>query len=135
MAHKHIVYMMLVDTAAQQGDEADLREFAPLLEELAVRDDHLPYLAVAHRAWGVAHRLAGEFSMAETRLKQALELFEDLDFPWQIGRAVFELGELALATKNKKAAGDYFSRALASFELMDAKPDIYRTQAALDSLG
>lgn len=134
MAHKHIVYMMLVDTAAQQGDEAALREFTPLLEELAVRDDHRPYLAIAHRAWGVAHRLAGEFAEAEERFKQALGLFEDLALHWQIGRTQFALGELALASSDKNAANEYFSLALASFEQMGAIPYISRTRAELETL-
>jgi tetratricopeptide (TPR) repeat protein len=134
MAHKHIVYMMLVDTAAREGDEAALREYAPLLEELALRDDHRPYLAVAHRAWGVAHRLAGEYSAAEERLKQALELFEELQSRWQIGRTLFVLGELALATSEKEAAGDYFSRAQEMFEEMGAGPDVARTTSVLETI-
>jgi hypothetical protein len=79
MAHEHIVYMMLVDSAARAGDEGAIRNFVPQLEELAVRDDHKPYLAMSHRAWGVAHRLAGEYSEAESRLEKALEIFEELE--------------------------------------------------------
>jgi tetratricopeptide (TPR) repeat protein len=134
MAHKHIVYMMLVDTAVRVGDEAAIREYAPLLEELAVRDDHRPYLAIAHRAWGVAHHLAGETSAAEERLKQALELFEELQSHWQIGRTLYDLGELALARSEKEAAKDYFSRALISFEQMNANPDISRTASMLETI-
>ena len=66
------------------------------LEKLASRDNHRLYLAIAHRALGVGHRLAGEHAAAETRLKQALELFTKLGARWQIGRTLFELGELNL---------------------------------------
>ena len=38
MAHMHIVYMMLVDTAAKARDAETIRKYAPLLEELAKRD-------------------------------------------------------------------------------------------------
>lgn len=51
MAHKHIVYMMLAESAAQLRDAEALTSYSSLLEELAVRDDHKPYLAVAHRSW------------------------------------------------------------------------------------
>ena len=134
MAHEHIVYMMLVDSAARAGDETGIRSYVSRLEELATRDDHRPYLAVAHRAWGIAHRMAGEYTEAEVHLKQALEMFEELGSYWQIGRTLFALGELALSKSEIEAAGDYFSRALVAFEGMNAEPDISRTNAMLESL-
>jgi tetratricopeptide (TPR) repeat protein len=132
---EHDLYAMLVDAAAQQGDAAGLEQYAPLAEELAVRYEHKLYQAIAHRAWGVAHRLAGRAVEAEERLKQALELFETLDTRWQIGRTLFELGELALRppTENEAARG-YFSRALSAFEEMGAVPDATRTREKLAAL-
>jgi tetratricopeptide (TPR) repeat protein len=124
---------MLVDAAAQQRDAAALGQSAPLLEELAARYDHKLYQAIAHRARGVAHRLAGQTADAEIRLKQALELFETLNTRWQIGRTLFELGELALSTKNESAR-EYFSRALTAFEGMGALPDAARTREKISAL-
>ena len=134
MAHEHIVYMMLVDSAARVNDETGIRRNVPQLEELATRDDHQPYLAVAHRAWGIAHRLAGEYTEAEARLNQALDLFNGLETRWQVGRTLYELGELALARSDSEAAGDFFSRAMDAFEEMGAVPDVTRTKAKLESL-
>ena len=134
MAHKHIVYMMLVDSAARVGDEGTIRKFVPKLEELAVRDDHKPYLAIAHRAWGVAHRLAGEYFDAESRLEKALEIFEDLELRWQVNRTLFEMGELAMAMTDGGAAQSYFSRAQEGFEEMGARPDLIRTQSKIETL-
>jgi tetratricopeptide (TPR) repeat protein len=134
MAHEHIVYMMLVDAAAQVGDEAAIKKYAPKLEELATRDKHQPYLGIAQRAWGVAHRLAGEFSEAEKRVEAALEIFENLGMKWQTGRTIFEMGELALAKSENDAARDYFVRAQEMFEEMGAGPDLARTAVALDRL-
>ena len=133
MAHKHIIYMMLADTAAQVGDEAAIREYAPLLEELANRDDHQPYLAIAHRVWGVAYRLAGEYAEAEARLDRALELFDELKFRWQYGRTLFELGQLAYAKAEADAAQDYFSQARVVFEEMGAIPDVTRTNEVIEA--
>ncbi len=64
---EHDIYAMWADAAAQQGDAAALQQYAPLAEELAVRYDHKLYQAIAHRAWGVAHRLAGSYIDAEVR--------------------------------------------------------------------
>ena len=102
---------MLADAAAEQRDAQALAQYAPLAEELAARYDHKLYRAIAHRAWGVAHRLAGHYDESEARLHQALELFQALNTRWQIGRTLFELGELASARTESTAAPEYFTRA------------------------
>jgi tetratricopeptide (TPR) repeat protein len=130
----HDLYAMLVDIAAQQRDEAALREYTPLLEETAVSLDHSLYLAIAHRAWGVAYFLEGEYAQAEARLDQALELFQKLETRWQIGRTLYELANLAKVRAEPALARDYYSRALVMFEDIGALPDIARTQDALEGL-
>jgi len=131
----HDLYAMLADAAAREGDLPALQRYAPLAEERAVRYDHLLYLAIAHRAFGVAHRLAGEPSEAQARLQQALELFAELGTGWQTGRTYFELGKLAQAQADAATAIRHFTNALAEFERQGAGPDVIRTQAALAELG
>src|SRR6187455_1267363 len=103
MAHDHEIYMILADTAVELRDADALRKYAPQLEKLASRDNHRYYLVIAYRSLGVEHRLAGENTAAETRLRQALGLFAKLGTRWQIGRTLFELGELNLANSHMKA--------------------------------
>jgi tetratricopeptide (TPR) repeat protein len=134
MAHQHIVYMMLTESAAQARDAGRLQLYAPKLEELATQDDHQPYLAVAHRAAGVAHNLAGEPVEAVARLNQAMEIFTKLETGWQIGRTYYEMGEVARSLSDVGRAKGYFIQALAAFEAMKAMPDIERTRAALGAL-
>jgi tetratricopeptide (TPR) repeat protein len=134
MAHDHEIYMTLADIAVEMRDADALRKYAPNLETLAERDNHKLYLAIAHRALGVAHRLSGENTAAENRLKQALELFTRLGTRWQIGRTLFELGELNLNRSNTKAR-EYYSQALGSFEEVHAMPNAERTREVLNSLG
>jgi hypothetical protein len=134
MAHDHEIYMTLADTAVELRDVDALRKYAPHLQKLASRDNHRLYLAIAHRALGVEHRLAGEHAPAETRLKEALGLFIKLGARWQIGRTLFELGELNLTRSNAKAR-EYYSQALGSFEEIQAAPNAERTRIALKSLG
>ena len=131
---EHDLYAMLADAAAQQRDAAALQQYAPLAEELASRYDHKLYQAIAHRAWGVAHRLTGHLAESEARLDQALELFQQLDTRWQIGRTLFELVELALSRNENTAAHEHFSRALAAFEKIGALPDATRTRERLAAL-
>lgn len=131
---EHDLYAMLADVAVQQRDESALQKYAPLAEEFASRYDHKLYLAIAHRAWGVSHRLAGQYAEARTRLQQALELFQQLDTRWQIGRTFFELGELDLARKDSMEAREQFSRALSAFETMSAFPDVARTRETIAEL-
>ena len=133
-AGTHDFYAMLADVAAQQHDLAALRQYAPQAEALAARYGHSLYLAIAHRAWGVAHRLDGSLGEAESRLQQALALFEGLGTRWQIGRTWYELGEVAQASGRTAQAREHFTRALESFETMQAAPDAERTRAALADL-
>jgi tetratricopeptide (TPR) repeat protein len=128
------LYFMLADMAVQQRDEAALRQYAPLAEETANRDGHRLFQAVAYRAWGVMKRLEGDYAEAETRLNQALELFEELETRWQIGRTLYELAELAMVRSRLAEARDYFSLALARFEEMGAIPDVERTRTTMESL-
>jgi tetratricopeptide (TPR) repeat protein len=130
----HDTYTTLVDAAAQQRDEAAIRQYAPRAEALANELGHCLYQATVHRAWGVAHRLAGEYAESAARLNRALEMFSELGTRWQIGRTLFELGELATARQQPTDARDYFSRALADFDAMRAAPDSARTRAALEAL-
>jgi hypothetical protein len=133
MAHDHEIYMILTDTAVELRDADALRKYAPHLEKLASRENHRLYLAIAHRALGVGHRLAGENAAAENKLKQALELFTKLGARWQIGRTLFELGELNV-TYSRTQAREYYSQALGSFEEIQATSYAQRTRATLNSL-
>lgn len=133
MAHDHEIYMTLADIAAELQDLGALRKYAPALEKLAERDNHQLYLAIAHRAFGVAHRLDDERSAAETRLSKALELFTQLGALWQVGRTFFELGTLHQAHSPAKAR-DYYLQALNSFEGIRAAPYAHRSHVALGSL-
>lgn len=126
--------MTLTDTAVELRDADALRKYVPHLERLAARDNHRLYLAIAHRARGVERRLAGEHMEAENSLKQALGLFAKLGARWQIGRTLFELGELNLTQSDTKAR-EYYSQALGSFEEIGAAPNAERTRIALTSLG
>jgi hypothetical protein len=132
MAHDHEIYMTLADTATELRDVDSLLKYAPQLEKLASRDNHRLYLAIAYRALGVGHRLAGENAASETRLKEALELFTKLGTRWQIGRTLFELGELNLVNSRMKAH-EYYSQALGYFEEIQAAPNVERTRVALNS--
>jgi len=135
MAHDHEIYMTLADTAVELRDADALHKYAPELEKLADRDHHKLYLAIAHRAIGVEHRLAGEHTEAENRLKKALELFTKLGVRWQIGRTLFELGELNLEQPQKKIkAQEYFAQALGAFEEIQAVPNAERIRKVLNSL-
>jgi hypothetical protein len=126
--------MTLADTAVELGDATALGNYAPELEKLASRDHHNLYLAIAHRALGVWHRLNSEQAAAERRLNQALELFTQLGAGWQIGRTLFELGEVYAASSATNAR-ECYSQALSHFEKVSATPYAERTQAALVSLG
>ena len=127
----HEVYNLLADTAARQRDETALQKYAPLAEEAAIRYDHKLNQAIAHRAWGVLCRLAGQYAESQFRFDRALEIFQQMDTRWQIGRTLFELGELASTQLETSNARHYFARALSVFEIVGALPDLARTREKL----
>ena len=134
MAHEHDLYMLLTEAGVQCRDLTALQRYAPALEDLAVRDGHRLYRAVAGRARGMAHRLAGEFTEAEACLNQAEKLFADYGARWQLGRTYFERGELGAANGDLELARRGYTQALAEFEAMQAMPDVERTREALRAL-
>ena len=131
MAHEHDVYMLLTETAVNQRDPAAIQQYAGRLEPLAARDEHPLYQAIAHRAWGVAQRLAGDLPAAQARLAQALEMFTTLGADWQAARTHLELAE---AASDPAAARAHYTEALAAFEALGARPDADRARAALQAL-
>jgi tetratricopeptide (TPR) repeat protein len=135
MAHDHDVAMLQAESAVQRRDQASLQRCAARLEELARRDDHRFYLAIAQRAWGVAHHLAGELEKAEASLNQALETFANMDARWQAGRTFYELGELAVSRDDRAGAQQNFEKALGIFEALAARPDAERARRALAKPG
>ena len=133
MAHDHEIYMTLADTAVELHDVEALRKYAPTLQKLARRENHKLYLAIALRALGVAQRLTGAYVEAENELREALGHFTKIGARWQIGRTLFELGELHLGRSNEKAR-EYYSQALGAFEEIQAVPNAERTRQVLNSL-
>lgn len=134
MAHQHSLYMGIVDTAAEARDLPTLRKYVPALEELARRDGHRFYLAIAQRAWGVASRLSGEREEAKANFSQALETFRAYGARWQIGRTLAEMGELAQAGGNAAAARDLYTQALAEYEALRATPGAARLRESIAGL-
>ena len=134
MAHEHIMYMMLADTAAQMGDGEAIERYLDHLEPLVLKDDHRPYTAVAQRVRGVFHRISGDFDLAETSFQGAMELFEEFDASWQLGRTYCELAKLEADRADEKAAYDNYLQALSRFERIQALPDMKRTRAAMESI-
>jgi tetratricopeptide (TPR) repeat protein len=78
------------------------------------------------------YRLAGQYDKAQQRFDQALEIFQQMDTRWQIGRTLFELGELAITQTNIVAARENFAQALNAFEVIGAASDIERTGEKLN---
>jgi hypothetical protein len=127
-------YAMAVDAAARAEDEAGLSKYLPPAEEIAAEVKHDLYLAVVHRAHGVAHRLAGDWDLAADRLAAATEEFRALETPWQIGRTLLELGRVEQHRSNEELAREHYSEAISQFESLGAAPHAERARAALEAL-
>jgi tetratricopeptide (TPR) repeat protein len=134
MAHEHIIYMMLADTAAQAEKEEAIDRYLDKLEPLVSRDEHRPYQAIAHRARGVSQRVRGDFDEAEASLNHAVEFFYEYGSAWQLGRTYCEMAKLSVDRADDKSAYNQYLQALTQFEKIQALPDLKRTRAALDAV-
>lgn len=128
------MYIMAADSAARAHDEVGLGSYLAIAEESAARANHNLYVAVARRARGVSHRLAGELDQAADQLAQAADEFRAMDTPWQIGRTLLELGEVEHDRGYADLAMEHFSEALTAFEGLNAGPDTDRARTALEAL-
>ena len=134
MAHEHDIMMQHTEAAAQQRDLIALQIYTPKLEQLAERDDHKFYQAIAQRAWGIALRLKGDYAEAELRLNRSLEIVNNLKTVWQMGRTHFEIAELHREKSELEKARLHYSAAMESFKVLQAKPDTERTRISLENL-
>ena len=136
MAHDHLMYMMLTECAVEMRDEAALNKWAGRLMELAQRDDHKLYTAIAARGLGVAQRMQGKLDDSEASLKQALQVFTGLGARWQRGRTLMELAELQMKQpgKRKAKARGHLSEAAGLFEGMGSTPYAAKAHQALDAI-
>jgi tetratricopeptide (TPR) repeat protein len=125
---------MLADISVEHNNLEYIEKYATQAEELANRHDHRQYQAISHRALGVANRLKSEYKQAENRLTKALEIFEELDTTWQLGRTYYEFGQLYAAQDKPKEAKKHYEQAIKRYENMGAIPNIERTQAALKAI-
>jgi len=137
MAHDHVLYMMLTECAVETRDEDALNKWVGRLMPLAQRDEHKLYAAIASRALGVAHLMAGRLRESEAAFQQALQVFTELGTRWQRGRTLVEMAELEMSRprKSKKKARQHYSEALEMFEEIQAAPDAARTRSALAAAG
>ena len=134
IAHEHDTYALLSDAAAQQRDAAALAEYLPRTWELAQRDGHSLYLAIARRAGAVADRLAGAYDSAAAQLQSAVESFERMGMGWQLARTLGEKAELAGARGQLAESRDCYTQAHSLFEQLGATPAANQVRARLDQL-
>lgn len=126
---------MAVDTAARSRDQEGLRKYLAVSEEAAERANHGLYKAVARRARGIDHRLAGDLDQAADQLAGAVDEFRTLDTPWQVGRTLLELGEVEQLRGDNDSARGHYSEAMDAFGGIGAVPYEERARSGLESIG
>jgi len=130
----HEIYVSMADIAATLRDESLLSTYAAQSDEISLSLGHTLYHAVTLRALGILDWLHHDYPQAETRLRESCLLFQQLGTRWQIGRTLFDLGEMSTELGKMGEAKEYFSQALSAFEVMGARPFVNKTLEHLDCL-
>jgi hypothetical protein len=134
-AGDHDLYAWLADFAAEQADADALARYVPPAARLAAAIGHRLYAGMAHRAQAVAWRLAGRPSDAAAEFSHALDLFAEIDAPWQVARTCMLRGALAEHQGDFAGAARDYERALATSGALGARPMAQRARAGLARLG
>lgn len=114
----HEVYVLLADIGAMHKDKELLSAYALRSDEISLSLNHHLYHAIALRALAILDWLDHDFARAEERLKESWRLFQRLETHWQIGRTLYDLGELSAVMGKHDEAETYFTQAQAAFRIM-----------------
>ncbi|MDX1520755.1 MAG: tetratricopeptide repeat protein, partial [Anaerolineae bacterium] len=93
-------------------------------------DDHLLALAIRNR--GVIYGTAGNMAIAVSDIQQALEIYEELRFTYQVGQCHHDFGVVLIAQGNIEAAEVHYRQAIKIWEQLGNGSDLANT---LNSLG
>lgn len=119
----HEVYVLLADIGAMHKDKELLSAYALRSDEISLSLKHHLYHAIALRALATLDWLDHDFARAEERLKESWQLFQRLETHWQIGRTLFDLGELSVDMGRTEDAERYFAQAQFAFSMMGVRPN------------
>ena len=114
----HEVYVLLADIGAINKDKELLSAYALRSDEISLSLKHHLYHAITLRALAILDWLDHDFTRAEERLKESWQLFQRLETHWQIGRTLYDLGELSDGIGKHDEAKSYFTQAQAAFRIM-----------------
>jgi hypothetical protein len=120
----HEVYVLLADIGALHRDKELLSAYALRSNEISLALNHHLYHAIALRALAILDWLDHNFARAEERLKESRQLFQRLETHWQIGRTLFDLGELSAGMGKHDEANIYFAQAQSAFRIMGVRSNM-----------
>lgn len=92
-------------------------------------------LAVAGRVGGMLETAEGNLDSARLLLERALDLQEDAAWPFERGRTLLALGSLQRRAKQKRAARESLTAALALFGQLGAAPWAAQARSELRRIG
>jgi hypothetical protein len=114
----HEVYILLADIGALQRDKELLSAYALRSSRISLSLNHHLYHAIALRALAILDWLHHDLARAEVRLKESCQLFQRLETHWQLGRTLFDLGELSAIMGKQDEAEIYIDKAQSAFKTM-----------------
>ena len=109
--------------------------------DLALSRDDQPTLARAYALTGAVALAVDtrDYEGARRRAEEALALYDDLEHPWGVARATFQLGYVANEAGDFGTARPFLEESLQRFEELDAEHDVlfslYNLSWACDELG
>jgi len=121
---KDMLFTSLSLLAGCYIDEEDFEEFTQTMQKIADsgKEVHTKRQSLTENIlWGRYYTKIRDFSKAETRLKEALEIAESLGEKLSIGRVFYRLADMELTQGHRIRAKRYFDQSLRTFDSIDAR--------------
>jgi DNA-binding CsgD family transcriptional regulator len=121
--------------ATRRGDAALVHACARTAADLAAVFASGEALAALAHAFGEVALVEGDASRAAEQFEQALDLFRDVDSPFERAHIQTRAGVALVASGERQAAVDRFVEAYRTFRKLGARPFALQVAADLEALG
>ena len=119
----------------ERGETAHVAACTDLLSEVAARFSSGDMLAALAYALAETAALAGEFEEAAAQFVRALELLQELGWPFEVALTELRAGPVFVAAGNRETGIDLLVSAYRCFRRLGATPHARRAAATLEALG
>jgi hydrogenase-4 transcriptional activator len=129
-----LAHLALAELHYLQGGYDQAREYIELAQGRLKEEKSLFMSGLIQRLTGQLEASLGRFAEAKQHIAQSISIFTTTDIPYEISKSHFEMGLLLIKALDLKGANFHLLQAKDTFESLEARPDLERTNSMLSSI-